>query len=130
MARLVKKLTDSEIKNAKASSKPLYDGDGLFLEVSSKGAKLWRFRYAQPYTKKRTTISLGTYPDLSLSQARAKREEYNALLANNIDPQTHRKQQEQAQADKLSHYQGDRGKTPYYARHTPFIQHVIKRERL
>lgn len=69
MARLVKKLTDSEIKNAKASSKPLYDGAGLFLEVSSKGAKLWRFRYVQPYTKKRTTISLGTYPDLSLSQA-------------------------------------------------------------
>ncbi len=65
MARLVKKLTDSEIKNAKATSKPLYDGDGLFLEVSRKRAKLWRFRYAQPYTKKRTTISLGTYPDLS-----------------------------------------------------------------
>ncbi|WP_101776412.1 tyrosine-type recombinase/integrase [Pasteurella oralis] len=104
MAKKVKPLTDTEIKNAKPKDKEylLSDGAGLHLMVANTGSKLWRFIYSKPYTNKRAKISIGAYPDLSLSQARAKRDEYNALLANNIDPQTYRKQQAQAQADKLN----------------------------
>ncbi|HAS02865.1 tyrosine-type recombinase/integrase [Pasteurella multocida] len=104
MAKKVRPLTDTEIKNAKPKGKEylLSDGAGLHLMVANTGSKLWRFIYSKPYTNKRAKISIGAYPDLSLSQARAKRDEYNALLANNIDPQTYRKQQAQAQADKLN----------------------------
>ncbi|HHF0443869.1 TPA: integrase arm-type DNA-binding domain-containing protein [Haemophilus influenzae] len=51
------------------------------------GSKSWRFNYARPLTGKRTKIALGGYPELSLADARAKREEYRALLAKGIDLQ-------------------------------------------
>ncbi|MGR3806949.1 tyrosine-type recombinase/integrase [Pasteurella testudinis] len=101
MARRVIPLIDSEIKNAKPKAKEylLSDGGGLHLLVSPKGGKLWRFIYVQPYTKKRLKMGLGRYPDLSLIEARKIRDEYNALLVLNIDPQEHRKQLEQTEAD-------------------------------
>lgn len=102
MARKVKPLSDVAIKNGKMDDFPLFDGGGLFIDMSKKGAKLWRFKYARPYTKKRNTISLGAYPDVTLAQARAKREEYSALLAANIDPQEQRRQEEQEKADSLN----------------------------
>ncbi|MCK3656560.1 hypothetical protein A4G19_12655 [Pasteurellaceae bacterium Macca] len=61
--------------------------------MKATGAKLWRFNYCKPFTKKRTEISLGRFPEVSLKQARDKRAEYRALLAENIDPQTHRQQE-------------------------------------
>ena len=51
--------------------------------------KIGIFRYAVPVTKKRTKVSLGTYPHLTLAKARALRDEYLSLLANGIDPQVH-----------------------------------------
>lgn len=101
MARLVKPLTDTEIKNAKPTAFPLFDGGGLFIDITAKGSKLWRFKYCKPFIKKRTTISLGAYPSISLTQARALRNEYNALLANDIDPQEHRKRLEEEKAANL-----------------------------
>ncbi|BDP18710.1 integrase [Klebsiella pneumoniae subsp. pneumoniae] len=94
MAKLAKKLTDTEIKSTKPSDKEtnLFDGDGLMLRIaplSSGGRKKWYFRYAVPVTKKRTKVCLGTYPHLTLARARALRDEYLSLLANGIDPQTH-----------------------------------------
>ncbi|HBV6168497.1 TPA: tyrosine-type recombinase/integrase [Klebsiella aerogenes] len=94
MAKLAKKLTDTEIKSTKPSDKEtnLFDGDGLMLRIaplSSGGRKNWYFRYAVPVTKKRTKVCLGTYPHLTLARARALRDEYLSLLANGIDPQTH-----------------------------------------
>lgn len=81
MARQTKKLTDTEIKNTKPADKEinLFDGDGLLLRIapSSKGGKKnWYLRYPVPVTKKRTKMSLGTYPHLSLAKARALRDEY------------------------------------------------------
>ncbi|WP_373766744.1 integrase arm-type DNA-binding domain-containing protein [Glaesserella sp.] len=103
MARVTKALTNTEIAKAKPQEKEysLADGQGLFLRIRPNGAKTWIFNYAQPYTKKRTNLVIGGYPEISLSQARDKREEYRSLLANDIDPQQHRQQQEQAKRAEI-----------------------------
>lgn len=100
MARIIKPLTDKEIRNAKADKFPLRDGNGLSLEITDTGAKIWRFNYFKPFTQKRTNISLGKLSDMTLTQARAKREEYRQLLAKNIDPRTYELQTKQEIADK------------------------------
>lgn len=103
MARTVTALTDTKIKNAKPKVKEysLADGQGLFLRIKPNGAKVWLFNYSQPYTKKRTNLTLGAYPEISLQQARELREECRALLAQNVDPQQHRQQQEQAKKAEI-----------------------------
>ncbi|WP_374444911.1 integrase domain-containing protein [Providencia sp.] len=99
MARQTKPLTNTEIKAAKAIDKDivLYDGDGLELLVkSASNSKLWRFRYYRPDSKKRAMISFGSYPEISLADARRLKDDARALLANEIDPQEHKKEQESA----------------------------------
>lgn len=64
------------------------------MHIRPTGAKIWRFRYDHPISKKRTKISFGDYPTITLAQARAKREEMRALLLNDIDPALHRQQQQ------------------------------------
>lgn len=108
MAKIAKKLTDTEIKSTKPADKEinLFDGDGLILRIaplSKGGKKNWYFRYAVPVTKKRTKVSLGTYPHLTLAKARALRDEYLSLLANGIDPQVHNTQKANALKDATEH---------------------------
>ncbi|RLW87329.1 DUF4102 domain-containing protein [Escherichia coli] len=95
MARKTKPLTDTEIKAAKPKDADyqLYDGDGLTLLIKSSGSKLWQFRYYRPLTKQRTKQSFGAYPAVSLSDARKLRAESRVLLAKDIDPQEHQKEQ-------------------------------------
>jgi integrase len=57
----------------------------------------------QPYTKKRTSISFGTYPEISLAQARKKRTEAKELLAQDIDPKEHRDDKHREQILAASH---------------------------
>lgn len=89
MARTTRPLTNTEVLRAKALEKDLtlHDGDGLFLLAKTNGKKLWRFRYQRPATKQRTMMGLGTFPALSLADARRLRADFLALLANGIDPQ-------------------------------------------
>ncbi|WP_373777821.1 tyrosine-type recombinase/integrase [Glaesserella sp.] len=97
MARITKPLTNTEIDKSKPKDKDytLTDGQGLYLLIKANGAKLWRFNYYKPTTnKKRALIGLGAYPEISLAKAREIRETYRTLLAQGIDPQTHRLQQE------------------------------------
>ncbi|OOF47827.1 integrase [Rodentibacter trehalosifermentans] len=103
MARITKPLTNTEIDKSKPKDKDytLSDGLGLYLLIKSTGAKLWRFNYYKPLTKKRTLIGLGKYPDVSLSQAREKREELRALLSQGVDPQIHHQQQEEIKHKEL-----------------------------
>lgn len=91
MPRLTKPLNNIQINAAKIKDKEynLSDGDGLMLRVKPTGTKTWIFNYYSPTTKKRTSLTIGTYPEISLAQARAKRDEYRALLAQDIDPQIH-----------------------------------------
>lgn len=95
-------LTDTAIRNAKPKDKAyvLNDGRGLNLEISPKGGKWWRLRYT--FGGRPNRISLGTYPDISLVQARERREEARKLIAQGIDPSVARKEvsaQEQQQAE-------------------------------
>lgn len=88
MARIVTPLTNTQVKQAKAKDKQykLSDGGGLQLRVKPTGAKSWLFDYFKPITKKRSSMGFGTYPDVSLAQARKKRDEAKSLLAQEIDP--------------------------------------------
>mgnify|MGYP004712412533 CR=1 FL=1 len=97
MARQTKPLNNTEVKSAKATDRAvtLYDGDGLELQVTPSGSKLWRFRYYKPFTRKRAMISLGSYPSVSLAEARKLREDARLLLSKDVDPQEH-KQAEQS----------------------------------
>jgi len=89
MAKIIKPLTDSQVKQAKPKDKPykLADGGRLYLYVSKLGAKSWRMDYVRPISKKRATITLGLYPDVSLAQAREQRKQIRTMLADGIDPQ-------------------------------------------
>ena len=79
-------LTDTAVRNVKPRAKPakLSDERGLFLFVTPGGGKWWRFRYR--FDGKEKLLSLGTYPDVPLASARAKRDEARQLLAQGIDP--------------------------------------------
>ncbi|MGU0693665.1 tyrosine-type recombinase/integrase [Pseudomonas aeruginosa] len=85
-------LSDLAVRKAKATGKAytLADLDGLSLAVAPGGGKSWHFRY-QWYGKQKR-MSLGTYPELSLRDARALRDEARALLAKDTNPHAHRKQ--------------------------------------
>ena len=84
-------LTDTGIRRSKIIDKPykMFDSRGLFLLVSPNGGKWWRFRYR--FEGKEKLISLGTYPDVSLEEARELREAERKKLAKQIDPSSNRK---------------------------------------
>lgn len=96
------KLTDKEIKRLKASSKEqiLNDGAGLYLRVYPSGRKEWRFRYKFKNAPK--WFFLGSYPLLSLAEARLKAHEQKALVRNGLDPAELKKESERAQQDTLA----------------------------
>ncbi|EBC2161499.1 tyrosine-type recombinase/integrase [Salmonella enterica] len=99
MARITTPLTNTEIRAAKPADKEytLQDGNGLYLLVKPGGSKIWRFSYYRPTDKKRALISFGSLDDVSLLDARKKRDEYRALIASGIDPQIHQQQKQDAE---------------------------------
>lgn len=103
MAKIITPLSDTQVKQAKPKDKEytLADGNGLQLRVRPNGSKLWILKYSQPYTKKRTNLGLGKYPDVSLSKARSQREAARKLLADNIDPKDHRDEQSQQKKEAI-----------------------------
>ena len=84
-------LTDTAIRTAKPKSKSykLSDSGGLYLEIAPSGGKWWRYKFN--FDDKENRISLGTYPDVSLAQARDKHREARKLLANGVSPSENRK---------------------------------------
>ncbi|WP_426370562.1 integrase domain-containing protein [Pseudocolwellia sp. HL-MZ7] len=92
MARGVTPLTNTEVKQAKPKDKlyKLADGGGLQLRVKPTGSKSWLFDYFKPITKKRSSMGFGTYPEVSLAEARKKRVAARELLAKDIDPKEHK----------------------------------------
>ncbi len=79
-------LTDVAIRNAKPRAKPYKMGDslGLFLLVQPSGGKLWRLKYRVDGREKK--VGFGTYPDVSLSEARRRRDEAREAIAAGKDP--------------------------------------------
>ncbi|ELY4860432.1 tyrosine-type recombinase/integrase [Cronobacter sakazakii] len=84
-------LSDLQIKRAKPKEKPytLNDGMGLSLLIDTAGSKGWRFRYR--FAGKPKMISFGVYGEVSLAEARQKREECRSMLAKGINPSEARK---------------------------------------
>lgn len=84
-------LTDVKVRNAKPTDKPvkLTDGNGMHLLVQPSGSKYWRLQYR--FSGKQKMLALGVYPEVSLSEARRRREEARQLIANNVDPGEKRK---------------------------------------
>jgi integrase len=92
-------LTDISIKAAKPTAKPmkLFDTGGLFLIVAPSGGKWWRFKYR--FQRKAKTLSLGTYPTMTLKDARERRDELRRQLARGVDPGVMRKACKESQAN-------------------------------
>jgi len=84
-------LSDLAIRKARPADKPLrlFDGGGLYLEVTPSGSKLWRWKYRFGGKEKR--LALGSYPETSLAEAREKHFEARKKLSSGIDPGLQRK---------------------------------------
>ncbi|MGA9821384.1 MAG: tyrosine-type recombinase/integrase, partial [Desulfobaccales bacterium] len=96
MPKRITPLTDPKVRTTRPTEKPqkLFDGRGLFLLVTLTGGRLWRFKYRFGGSEK--SLSIGTYPETSLAEARQRRDQASALLANGIDPSETKKAQKAA----------------------------------
>jgi integrase len=91
MAKQSNKLTAREVKNLShevggAKKQRFPDGGGLYLLITENNSKYWRIDYRRPVSQKYNTLAVGTYPEVTLEQARLKRDEAKKMLANGIDP--------------------------------------------
>lgn len=116
-------LKDTKIRNAKPGKKPikLFDERGLYLEISPTGGKWWRLKYRFDGKEKR--LSLGVYPDVSLKDARDRRDAARKLLASGIDPSENRKAQKAAKRDRAAN-SFEVVAREWYAKHAPnWVEH-------
>lgn len=91
-------LTDTAVRQAKPTDKEfsITDGGGLSLFVAPNGTKSWHFRYS--WHGKQPRMSLGTYPEIGLKDAREKRDQARALVAKGIDPRSQRREEKRVAA--------------------------------
>lgn len=94
------RLTDTTVRKAKPTDKTqrLFDGGGLYLEITPAGGKRWRQKYR--FAGKEKLLAHGTYPDVSLAEARERRDKARKLLANGVDPGQHRQAEKAAGAER------------------------------
>lgn len=94
-------LTDTKVRSAKPEEKEysLVDGDGMSLLVKPNGSKYWRFRFR--FGGKQHLMAFGVYPEISLANARQKREEARKLVAAGIDPREHKRALKEEQAKEI-----------------------------
>lgn len=85
------KLSDTACRTAKPNGKAqkLFDGQGLYLEITHAGNKLWRYKYR--YNGAENRLALGAYPEVSLQEAREKHRAARKLVSEGIDPSLERK---------------------------------------
>ena len=79
-------LTDTKLRNAKPTAKPykMADGGGLFVLIHPSQGKYWRYKYR--FAGKEKQLALGTYPDVSLADARERHAQARKVLASGNDP--------------------------------------------
>ncbi len=96
-------LTDIAIKTAKPREKAykLADSGGLYIEIAPSGGKWWRYKYR--FEGKEQRISLGTYPDISLKDARERHADARKLLASGANPSEARKAEKISKAEISGH---------------------------
>ncbi len=111
-------LTAIEVRNARPAEKTrkMFDGGGMYLEVSPSGGKWWRLKYRFDGKEKR--LSLGVYPDISLKEARERRTEARKLLANGVDPSEYRKASKAMNAEKAAN-SFEAIAREWYVKHSP-----------
>ena len=95
-------LTDLKIRNLKPKNQEygVADSNGLQIRVTPKGVKKWRYRYR--FNQKASSISLGKYPAVSLSEARKQREIYQKCLIDGINPKLYKDNLKQTQKKKIN----------------------------
>ncbi|MEQ4707554.1 tyrosine-type recombinase/integrase [Providencia huaxiensis] len=98
-------LSDTKVRSAKSEHKAykLTDGNGLFLLVHPNGSKYWRFRYR--FGGKEKMLAFGVYPDVSLANAREKRDEARKLVASGVDPSEKRKEVKEEQQKEFNTFE-------------------------
>ena len=94
MARLVKPLTATQVANAKAKANmyKMFDGGGLFLQVNPSGGKHWKMKYRKNDGKE-GLLTFGSYPAVTLEQARKMRDEAKSQKAVGVDPGVARREE-------------------------------------
>lgn len=99
------RLSDRQLKAVKPKDKDyvLTDGDGLQLRVRVNRSMQWNFNYRHPVTKNRINMALGSYPEISLAQARKKTVAARELLAQGIDPKAQRNELQEAKRAETEH---------------------------
>jgi integrase len=112
MPKRITPLSDIQVKNAKPQAKDItmFDGGGLYLLIGKlksdpdnkplPPSKLWRFKYR--FAGKEKLLSFGTYPEITLADARQRREDARKLLANGVDPGEFKKSQKSARGELLA----------------------------
>ena len=96
MPKRITPLSEAKVRTAKPNQKTykLFDGGGLFLLVTPSGGKLWHLKYR--FDRREKKLTFGTYPEISLADARQRRDEARRHLAHGVDPGAVRKAQKQA----------------------------------
>lgn len=95
-------LTDAQVRKIKPidKKKRYSDEKGLYLEVTPSGGRFWRLKYR--FNGRESTLTIGSYPEVSLAQARRVRDEARIQLYNNIDPNAAKNQRlDQTDKNKL-----------------------------
>lgn len=101
----IKPMSEIKARNAKprANAYKIFDGGGLYLFVTPSGGKLWHFKYR--FDGKEKKLTFGSYPEISLLDARQRRDEARRQLANAIDPGAVRKAQKQANVQETETFE-------------------------
>ncbi|MER2474247.1 tyrosine-type recombinase/integrase [Photorhabdus laumondii] len=96
------KLTARQVETVKPQDKDfkLSDGGGLYLLVKTTGSKYWRLKYR--IAGKEKLLAIGTFPLITLAEARRKRDEAKKLIADGIDPNQDKKQKKLAAQGEIS----------------------------
>ena len=82
-------LSSGKIARARPGKKPLklFDERGLYLLLHPSGGSWWRFKYR--FAGRESALALGVYPEVSIAEARARRDRYRAMLADGTNPSDH-----------------------------------------
>jgi len=126
-------LTDIAIRNAKPKDKQykLADSDGLYLLIKPNGKKYWRLKYR--FAGKEKLLSIGTYPVISLSEAREQCLAAKKQLISHIDPSQFKKDKKQEQMiDKAQSFESialewhNNKKQGWTERHSSYVLRRMK----
>lgn len=129
MEALKMALTDAQLRNLKPADKPyrLYDGGGLYLEVSPAGGRLWRYKYR--FNGKHKTYSIGKYPRTTLADAREELQKAKRQLEKGVDPSAAKRQRKFKQTkefETVAKEWWNAQKNRWSSRHADIIWHRLE----